>query len=81
MNALFSAMTNEEFKNIASTDNPKEAWTILQNTYKGTKAVKNFKLQRLTANFEEIRMDEDESFVEFYAKHKVIVNSTFNLGE
>ena len=55
-------MTNEEFKNISSTDNPKEAWTILQNTYKGTKAVKNFKLQRLTTSFEEIRMDEDESF-------------------
>ena len=62
LNALFSAMTNEEFKNISSTDNPKEAWTILQNTYKGTKAVKNFKLQRLTTSFEEIRMDEDESF-------------------
>ena len=26
-------------------------------------------------------MDEDESFDEFYAKLKDIVNSTFNLGE
>ena len=26
-------------------------------------------------------MDEDESFDEFYAKFKDIVNSTFNLGE
>ena len=40
LNAMFSAVTNEEFKNISSTDNAKEAWTILQNTYKGTKAVK-----------------------------------------
>ena len=62
MNALFSIVTNEEFKKISSTDNAKEAWTILQNTYEGTKAIKNSKLQRLTTSFQEIRMDEDESF-------------------
>ena len=32
-------------------------------------------------NFEEIKMEEDESFDEFYAKLKDIVNSAFNLGE
>ena len=74
-------MTNQEFKKISSTDNAKEAWTILQNTYEGTKALKNSKLQRLTTSFEEIKMDENESFDEFYAKLKDIVNSTFNLGE
>ena len=81
LNALFSAITNEEFKKISSTNNAKEAWTILQDTYKGTKAVNNYKLQRLTTSFEEIRMDEDESFVEFYAKFKDTVNSAFNLGQ
>ena len=81
LNALFSAVTNKEFKKISSTNNAKEAWTILQNAYKGIKAVKNSKLQRLTTSFEEIRMDNDKSFDEFYAKLKDIVNSTFNLGE
>ena len=28
-NSLFSAVTNEEFKKISSTENAKEAWTIL----------------------------------------------------
>ena len=59
----------------------KETWTILYTTYEGTKAVKDSKLQRLTTSFEEIKMEEDESFDEFYAKLKDIVNSTFNLGE
>ena len=45
------------------------------------KAVKNSKLQRLITSFEEIRMDDDETFDEFYAKLKDKVNSTFNLGE
>ena len=55
--------------------------TILQTAYKGTKAVKDLKFQRLTTSFEEINMEEDESFDEFYAKLKDIVNSAFNLRE
>ena len=81
MNALFSAVTNEEFKKISSIEIAKEVWTILQKIYEGTKAVKDSKLQRLTASFEEIKMEEDESFDEFYDKLKDIVNSTFNLGQ
>ena len=81
LNALFSAVTNKEFKKISSTETAKKAWTILQTTYEGTKVVKDSKLQRLTTSFEEIKMEEDESFDEFYAKLKDIVNSAFNFGE
>ena len=81
LNALFSVVTNEEFKKISSTETVKEVWTILLTTYEGTKTVKDSKFQRLTTNFEEIKMEEDESFDEFYAKLKDIVNSAFNLGE
>ena len=81
LNALFSAVTNEEFKKISSTETAKEAWTILQTTYEGTKAVKDSKLQRLTTSFKEIKMEDDELFDEFYAKLKDIVNSAFNLRE
>ena len=67
LNALFSVVTDEEFKKISSTETSKEAWTILQTTYEGTKAIKDSNFQRLTTSFEEIKM-EDESFDEFYAK-------------
>ena len=72
LNALFNAVTNEEFKKISSTETAKEAWN---------QGCQGSKLQRLTISFEEIKMEEDESFDEFYAKLKDIVNSTFNLGE
>ena len=72
-------MTNEEFKKISSMEVVKEAWTILETTYKGTKAVKTVKFQRLTSSFEEIRMEKDENFDEFYSKLKNIVNSAFSL--
>ena len=44
LNALFCGMTNEEFKKISSMEVAKEAWTILETTYEGTKAVKIVKL-------------------------------------
>ena len=49
--------------------------------HEGTKAVKINKLQQLTSRFESIRMFNDETFDEFYAKLNDIVNSAFNLGE
>ena len=70
MNALFNAVTNEEFKKIFSIETAKEVWTILQTTYEGTKAIKYSKFQRLTTSFKEIKMEEDESFDELYAKFK-----------
>ena len=81
LNVLFSAVNNEEFKKMSSTETAKGAWTILQTTYEGTKAIKDSKLQRLTTSFEEIKMEQNELFDEFYAKLKDIVNSAFNLGE
>ena len=59
MIALFSAVTNKEFKKISSTKTAKEAWTILQTTYEGPKAIKDLKLQRLTTSFKEIKIEED----------------------
>ena len=44
LNALFSVVTNEEFKKISSTETVKETWTILLTTYERTKAVKDSKL-------------------------------------
>ena len=44
LNALFSVVTDEEFKKISSTKIAKKVWTILQTTYERTKAVKDSKL-------------------------------------
>ena len=54
---------------------------LLQTVHEGTKIVKINKLQQLTTRFESIRMFDDESFDEFYAKLNDIVNSAYNLGE
>ena len=50
LNALFCGVTNEEFKKISPMKVAKEAWTILETTYKGTNAIKTVKLQKLTSS-------------------------------
>ena len=81
LNALFNVVTNEEFNKISLIETVKEAWIIFQTTYEGTKTVKDSMLQRLTTSFEEIKMEKNETFNEFYAKLKDIVNSAFNRGD
>ena len=81
MNAIFNAISMEEFKRISNVKVTHTAWNILQTVHKGTKAVKINKLQQLTSKFKSIRMSDDESFDEFYAKLNDIINSAYNLGE
>ena len=81
MNAIFNAVSVEEFKRISNIKVAYTAWNILQIVHEGTKVVKINKLQQLTTKFESIRMSDDECFDKFYAKLNDIVNSTYNLGE
>ena len=53
----------------------------METTYKGTKKVKDTKLQMQTTQFEELKMSEDESFDSFYSKLNEVVIDKFNLGE
>ena len=81
MNAIFNAISMEEFKRISNVEVAHTAWNILQTVHEGTKAVKINKLQQLTIRFESIRMSDDEYLDEFYAKLNDIVNSAYNLDE
>ena len=81
MNAIFNIVSMKEFKGISNDEVAHTAWNILQTVHEGTKAVKMNKLQQLTSRFKSIRMSDDESFDEFYAKLNDIVNSAYNLGE
>ena len=71
MNAIFNAVSMEEFKRISNVEVAYTAWNILQTVHEGIKTVKINKVQQLTTRFESIRMSDDESFDEFYAKLKI----------
>ena len=48
INAIFSGVSLDEFHRILHMETAKEAWTILETTYEGTKKVKDTKPQMLT---------------------------------
>ena len=48
INAIFCGVSTDEFHRIFHVKTAKEAWTILETTYEGTKKVKDTKLQMLT---------------------------------
>ena len=81
LNVIFCGVSPDEFHRISHITIAKEAWQILENTYEGTKKVKDTKLQMLTTQFEELRMSEDESFDSFYSKLNEVIIGKFNLGE
>ena len=63
MNAIFNAVSIEEFKRISNVEITHTTWNILQIVHDGTKAVKINKLQQLTSKFKNIRMSDDESLM------------------
>ena len=64
-------MSPNEFHKISHITIAKEVWQILENTYEGTKKVKDTKLQMLTTY----------AFNSFYSKLNEVVIGKFNLGE
>ena len=81
INAIFCGVSPDEFHKISHVEIAKEAWTILEATFEGTKKVKDMKLQMLTTRFEELKMGDDEAFDSFYGKLNEIVIAKLNLGE
>ena len=81
LNAIFYGISPDEFHKIFHVTIAKEAWQILETTYKGTKKVKDTKLQMLTTRFEELKLSEDESFDSFYRKLNEVVIGNLTWGK
>ena len=80
-NALFCALSQEEFNSVVNCTMAKEVWGTLKTTHEGTDQVKFAKIHMLTSKFEDIKMLEDETFNELYTKFMEIVNALIGLGE
>ena len=80
MNAIYNGVSHSEFGRIFTCTNAKEAWDLLRIVHEGTDIVRQTKLQILTTSFETMRMKDEETFDEYYAKLGHIVNFSFNLG-
>lgn len=81
LNVIFYEVRPTKFRHMCNITAAKDAWKLLEVTHMGTSAVKKSKLQMLTTKFKELRIEEDEQFIDFYSKLQDIVNGKARLGK
>ncbi|XP_073042056.1 uncharacterized protein [Primulina eburnea] len=81
INAIFTSVDVNMFSLITNCISAKEAWDILQNHCEGSESVRRTKLRMLTSKFENLRMEENETIVEYDRRLRDIANEAFSLGD
>ncbi|CAM8931978.1 unnamed protein product [Rhodiola kirilowii] len=81
MNAIFSGVDENVMKLIINCEVAKEAWDILQMAYEGTDKVGNSRMQIVTTKFEEMKMKDSETILEFNARVLDLSNEAAALGK
>ncbi|XP_031106191.1 uncharacterized protein LOC116010828 [Ipomoea triloba] len=81
LNTITGSLDEGEFGLIAGCSSAKDAWEILEKLYEGDSSVKQTKMQQVHTRFEELRMKDEETIVEFNARVQELKNEAAVLGE
>ncbi|XP_075473309.1 uncharacterized protein LOC142504312 [Primulina tabacum] len=81
LNAIFTSVDVNMFSLITNCISAKEAWDILKKHCEGSESVHRTKLRMLTSKFERLRMEENETIVEYDRRLREIANEAFSLGD
>ena len=81
MNAILNGLCEAEFIKVMHKDTAKKIWDTLENIHEGDKKVKTAKLQVYRAQFENLKMNDDEDIASFFLKTAEIINNMKALGE
>ena len=69
------------FEKVSSARSAKEAWEVLQNSFKGIDKVIKARLQTLRGEFESLKMKSSESISDYFNRVLVVVNQIRRYGE
>jgi gag-polypeptide of LTR copia-type len=78
---LYQGVDEAGFEKVAEAITSKEAWGILQTTYKGDDRVKQIRLQTLRGEFEMLRMNNTEGISNYITIVQTIMNQLKRNGE
>ena len=65
-NAIFGALSGDEFNRIVNLESANEIWTTLKNVHEGTSSVRESKIELLKGKLDRFVMGENESPSEMY---------------
>ncbi|KZV49619.1 hypothetical protein F511_26050 [Dorcoceras hygrometricum] len=69
------------FEKVASATTSKQAWDVLQASFKGVDKVKKVRLQTQRGEFESLRKTESESVLDYISRVLVVTNQMKRYGE
>jgi hypothetical protein len=81
MNAILSGLVEAGFVKVMHLESTKAMWDKLISSYEGNEKVKDPKIQTYRLQFEQLKMNEDETVNKFFLRVEELVNSMKGLGE
>ena len=79
-NAIFSALSGEEFNRVDGLESAKQIWDTLRDVHEGTSSVRESKIELLKGKFERFKMGKDETPSDMYTRLSLLVNEMKGLG-
>ncbi|CAH9113708.1 unnamed protein product [Cuscuta europaea] len=73
LSIIHQALDEVMFAKVASATTSKEAWEILENSFKGVDKVKKVKLQSLRGEFESLNMNSSKSIDDYFSRVQTVV--------
>ncbi|CAN1150585.1 hypothetical protein LINPERPRIM_LOCUS18126 [Linum perenne] len=69
------------FVKVSMETRAKEAWEVLENSFRGKDKVIKVRLQTLRGDYEKLKMTESEAIEEFFCRTLTVVNQLKRYGE
>ncbi|XP_059076909.1 uncharacterized protein LOC131064953 [Cryptomeria japonica] len=79
--AILCGLSKEVFVKVMYFKSANEVWTNLESIYQGNENVKESKLITLKTQFDDLKMNNDESVASYFLRIDEVVNARKGLGE